>query len=72
VRDFVAFADEDGRDPSDRLVSGLLYIHVAGITTATTAILHVMILHVMILHVLHVMFGCHVVGHLSPATLMFC
>ena len=75
MRDFVAFADEDVRGPSARLVSGLLHIHVAGITTAATAILHVMflhVLHVMVFHVRHVMFGCRVVGHLSPATLMFC
>jgi len=30
------------------------------------------VVHVMVFHVRHVMFGCHVVGHLSPATLMFC
>ncbi|HSE34136.1 MAG TPA: hypothetical protein VLA93_21360 [Pyrinomonadaceae bacterium] len=74
LRDFVAFADEDVRAPSERLVSGLLHVHVAGVATAATAILHVMsfhILHVMVFHVLHVMFRCHVVGHLGAATLMF-
>ena len=57
-----------------RLVAGsLLHRHVAGITTATTAIFHIMILHVfhvMVLHVLHVMIGSRVIrAHVSGATI---
>ena len=55
----------------DRLVSCLLRVHVAGIATTATAILHVVFLHFMslnVLHVLHVMVRHHVVGQFAIAT----
>ena len=60
-----------GNRQCHRLVSRFLHIHVTGVRTAATAILHVVVLHVMILHVLHVMIGCHVVGHCARATFAF-